>query len=227
MKIASKILKSIGIILLSFIGLLVGYLIISLILSWITVKQELETKPEISIYILTNGVHTDIVVPVKSDQIDWSKEVKFTNTLSKDSTYNYIGFGWGDKDFYLNTPEWADLKLSIAFKATFGFGESAMHTTFFKNMIEDEHCKHIEISKEQYLRLIQYIKASFKSNNDGNILLIPTNVVYGDSDNFYEGIGSYSMIHTCNSWVNAGLKSCGQKACLWTPFGFGIFYHYK
>lgn len=227
MRIVFKILKAIGITLLSFIGLIISYVTISLILSVITVKQEADTKPEVPIYVLTNGMHTDIVVPIKSEQIDWSKEVKFTNTLSKDSIYNYVGFGWGDKNFYLNTPEWTDLKLSIALKATFGLGESAIHTTFFKNIIEDEHCKQINISEEQYLRLIQYIQASFKRDSQGKVIPISTNAMYGDSDSFYEGVGSYSMIHTCNSWANAGLKSCGQKACLWTPFEFGIFYQYK
>lgn len=222
-----KILKIIGIFLISLIGLITAYIIVALVLSLIPIKQEVDIKPEMSIYILTNGVHTDIVVPVKSEQIDWSEEVRFTNTLSKDSTYNYIGFGWGNKDFYLNTPEWTDLKLNIALKATLGFGESAVHTTFFKNIMEGKHCKRIEISKEQYQRLIHYIEASFKRDDDKKVIFIPTNAVYGDSDSFYEGIGHYSMIHTCNSWTNAGLKSCGQKACLWTPFEFGIFYQYR
>ena len=52
------------------------------------------------------------------------------NTKSKDSTAEYLAFGWGDKGFYLDTPEWSDLKASTAFKAAFALGNSAMHTTF-------------------------------------------------------------------------------------------------
>lgn len=222
-----KTFKVIGIFLLSFICLLIGYLIISLLLSWITVKQEIDTKPEVYIYILTNGMHTDIVVPVKSEQIDWSLEIKFTDTLSKDSTYNYVGFGWGDKGFYLDTPEWSDLSPRIALRAALGLGTSAIHATFHREMIESDDCKRIGISKEQYGRLIQYIQKSFQRDINGNVILIRTTAVYSDSDSFYEAKGSYSMIHTCNSWANSGLKNCGQKACLWTPFEFGIFYQYK
>jgi hypothetical protein len=35
------------------------------------------------------------------------------------------------------------------------------------------------------------------------------------------------MFHTCNTWANNGLKSCGQKAALWTPFDSGIFGQYS
>jgi hypothetical protein len=51
--------------------------------------------------------------------------------------------------------------------------------------------------------------------------------VYGDNDAFYEAIGSYNLFKTCNTWTNNALKSCGQKACFWTPFESGIFYQYK
>lgn len=69
------------------------------------------------IYILTNGVHTDIVMPTKSEQIYWNKKIPYKNTIATDSTYQYIAMGWGDKGFYLETPEWSDLKASVAFKA--------------------------------------------------------------------------------------------------------------
>ena len=62
--------------------------------------------------ILTNGVHTDLVVPIKSAEIDWSKEIPIENTNSKSTNFNYLSIGWGDKGFYLDTPTWADLKFS-------------------------------------------------------------------------------------------------------------------
>ncbi|HXU27639.1 MAG TPA: DUF2459 domain-containing protein, partial [Bacteroidia bacterium] len=49
----------------------------------------------------------------------------------------------------------------------------------------------------------------------------------GDNDSFYEAVGVYGLFYTCNTWANNGLKYCGQKACLWTPFEKGIFYQYR
>ncbi|WP_428229704.1 TIGR02117 family protein [Flavobacterium sp.] len=224
MKKALKITLRIFLVLLGFILI---YLIAVFSLSKITVKQEPNTKPEVEIYILTNGVHTDIVMPTKNDQIDWSKQVKFENTKAADSTYKYLAMGWGDKGFYLETPEWSDLKASVAFKAASGLSTTAIHATYYKNLKEGDDCKKMAISKEQYDRLIQYISKSFQKDNSGNFLPIKTNAVYGKNDAFYEANGSYSLFHTCNTWANSGLKASGQKCCYWTATDSGIFSKYK
>ena len=203
------------------------YLFSAYCLSRITVDKELNAKEEIEIYILTNGVHTDLVVPIKSELYDWSNEIKFENTISKDTAFNYLAMGWGDKGFYLETPEWKDLKASVAFKAAFALGNTAIHATFYKNMKISDRCKKIIISKQQYQRLIDYITNSLQKDNDGHFINIITNAVYGKNDAFYEANGSYSMLHTCNTWANNGLKESGQKCCLWTPFDTGIFLKYK
>ncbi len=104
------------------------------------------------IYILTNGVHTDIVMPTKSEQIYWNKKIHYKNTIAADSTYQYITMGWGDKGFYLETPEWSDLKASVAFKAALGLSTTVIHATYYKTMKTGKDCKSILISKEQYQR---------------------------------------------------------------------------
>jgi uncharacterized protein (TIGR02117 family) len=222
-----KTLKIILKIFLIFLGFILIYLIAVFSLSKITVNQEPNTKPEVAVYILTNGVHTDIVMPVKNDQIDWSQLVKFENTKTADSTYKYLAMGWGDKGFYLETPEWSDLKASVAFKAASGLSTTAIHTTYYKSLKEGNDCKKMMISKEQYNRLIKYISESFQKDPSGNFLNIKTNAVYGKTDAFYEANGSYSLFQTCNTWANSGLKASGQKCCFWTATDSGIFSKYK
>ena len=220
LKIALKIV-------LAFIGLILIYLIAAFSLSKITVNQEPDTKPELAIYILTNGVHTDIVMPTKNDQMDWSQQVKFENTKAADSTYKYIAMGWGDKGFYLETPEWSDLKASVAFKAASGLSTTAIHATYYKSLKEGEDCKKMMISKEQYGRLIKFIKDSFQTDASRNFIFIKTDANYGKTDAFYEANGSYSLFHTCNSWANSALKASGQKCAYWTATDSGIFSKYK
>ena len=125
---------------LGIVAFVLFYLLSAFTLSRITVSKESNTKEEVTIYILTNGVHTDLVVPIKSDIYDWSNEVKYENTVSKDSIYNYLAMGWGDKGFYLETPEWKDLKTSVAFKAAFALSTTAVHTTYYKTLVESETC---------------------------------------------------------------------------------------
>lgn len=222
-KILRILLKTIGV----FIGLIIIYLLAVLILPMIPVnKQEYKPNDQITAYILTNGVHTDIVLPVKSEAIDWSTIVPFTDTKAKKEA-KYIAFGWGDKGFYLDTPEWKDLKFSTAFKAAFWLGESAMHTTFYNEMNVGEDCKTIQMSMEEYQQLISYIKNSFDTDPNNKVELIKTDAVYGNNDSFYEAKGSYSLFFTCNTWTANALKAAKKEAPLWTATQQGIFYHYK
>ncbi len=224
--IRRKTAKTMGIAALSFLTFIVVYLLSAYCLSRISTAQE-ESGNDVSIYIKTNGVHTDIVVPVRNAQHDWSKEIKLANIQSKDTTFTYLGLGWGDKGFYLETPTWADLKASVAFKAATGLSSTAIHATYFNHMVENATCKKINISQAQYARLINYIEQSFQKDANGHIMLIKTNANYGDTDAFYEAEGSYSLFHTCNTWANNALKACGQRACVWTPFDTGIFLKYE
>lgn len=222
-----KIFKILLTVIFAFTGFLLLYVLVAYALSKITIDKEENTKPEVEIFILTNGVHTDIVMPVKNDQTDWSKQIQFKNTKAADSTYKYIAMGWGDKGFYLETPEWSDLKASVAFKAATGLSTTAIHATYYKQMRLGEDCKSMLISREQYDRLINYIHNSFQKDASGNYIPIKTNANYSKTDAFYEAIGSYSMMHTCNTWANSALKASGQKCCFWTATDSGIFSKYK
>jgi uncharacterized protein (TIGR02117 family) len=203
------------------------YFIAAFALSRITVDREKDSKEEVAIYIRTNGVHTDIVVPVHTDQMDWSKEVKYENTVLKDTSYKYLAVGWGDKGFYLQTPNWSDLKFSVAFNAAFGLSTTAIHATFHRQLSENESCRKILISREQYSQLINYIMAGFDKDANGHFMVIDTKANYGNSDAFYEATGRYNLFCTCNTWANLALKSCGQKCCVWTVFDKGIFMKYN
>lgn len=223
MKIIKKLLKYLAIFILS----LLTYLLIVTLLSFVSVNEDFaENHQEIPIYILTNGVHTDVVLPIKNEHYDWSNQLKFEHTKSKDTTYQYVALGWGDKGFYLETPTWADLKASTALKAASGLSTTAMHITFYKDLKESKSCKKLQISSDNYKKLILFINESFKTKS-GEFLKIETYAVYGKHDVFYEANGSYSLFYTCNSWANQVLKAANQKAALWTISDSGIFRHYN
>lgn len=117
-----------------FVLAVIVYILLGLLLPLIEVPADKVSEPKtIPIYIYTNGVHTDLVLPIKTEYADWSQKIKFENTKSKQTNFKYVGIGWGDKGFYLDTPTWADLKFSTAFKAAFGLSESAMHLYILQN----------------------------------------------------------------------------------------------
>ena len=220
-----KIFKILLKFVLGIILFLASYLLIEFVLSSITVNKDVTAGDDVTIYILTNGVHTDIVVPAKGIY-DWTQLFKYENTQSQDSTLSYLALGWGDKGFYLDTPTWAELKASTAFKAAFGLSTTAIHATYYDKMIESESCKKITISKAQYQKFIAYMMETLQRNTDGSLQNIKTKAFYNKTDAFYEANGKYSMLFTCNSWANNALKAMELRSCLWAAFDTRIFKKY-
>lgn len=226
------IMKRLGMILLYILGFLVILIVVyfgaDAILSRISAnKQVLDNKGEMySIYVLSNDVHTDIVFPVKTNIMDWTDVFPTDNVKSKDSTYQYVGIGWGDKGFYLNTPEWKDLTAKTALVAAVGIGETALHVTYHHQVEENQLSYKVEVDADQYKILIEYVLESLEKDNLGGPVYIETTAQYGDSDAFYEALGSYSMFYSCNTWTNAALKKANLPSAIWTVFDKGILRHY-
>lgn len=221
-----RFLKYAGRFTFFFIALIAFYFLMAFGLSRITVNAHAKNKPEIAIYILSNGIHTDIVMPATTSAIDWTKKIPYRNTLKADSTYQYLAIGWGDKKFYLETPEFTDLKMATALRAISGLSTSAMHATYYQHILEDKNCRKIMISHLQYQKLIQYVTNSFQTDSTGGFIQVNTGIRYDIGDAFYEAKGSYSLFKTCNTWTNNALKACGQRSCLWTIFDTGILQKY-
>jgi uncharacterized protein (TIGR02117 family) len=208
-----------------FIGIiifLVLYFAAAYTLPHITVNDDFVNKKDgVKIYIVSNGVHTDIVTPSRTKYKNWN--VIFPPELfqASDSAYNYTAFGWGDKGFYLNTPTWDDLTFSTAFKATFGLSGTAVHVRYVKEpQVKKGKCVAITISEDSYSKLISYIERSFLTKTSSVIKI--NHPGYGEHDLFYEAVGTYSAFKTCNVWTNHGLEEIGVKVCFWSPFSEGL-----
>lgn len=138
-------LKSIFFSILSIFLFVFIYLLSESILSKITTNYSTNENLVYEIFIKSNGVHTDVVLPIKSDMINWFEFFNFEDTLSKRDDFSYISVGWGDKGFYLDTPTWAQLKLSTALIAGFGLGNAALHITYYDEIVKDDLTYKIKI----------------------------------------------------------------------------------
>lgn len=225
-----KVFVGIGYILLGVVSFALLYFIAEFVLSRIPATRSLPaqraTQRDIVIYLLSNGVHTDIVFPVKSSHIDWHSIFPYEHTLGKDRHKDWVAIGWGDKGFYLNTPEWKDLSLKTALVAGLGIGESAVHVTYYDKVEEDSLCRRICITSDQYRTLIEYVLRSLERDKDGRPIYIETTAQYGMDDAFYEAKGAYHVFYSCNTWTNNALKEAKLPAAVWTVFDKGILRHY-
>jgi uncharacterized protein (TIGR02117 family) len=159
--------------------------------------------------------------------MDWRSMIRFEHTREGHANATHLTFGWGEKTFFMETPQWSDLSFANGFRACFGLGRPAVHTVFWYEVKESEKCIKIGLSKAQYRKLVDFLLVHFAYDSARQPINIKTPLSYGPHDAFYEGRGSYHLFHSCNTWVNNALKSCGQKASLWTAFGGGLFYLYR
>lgn len=224
-----KLIKRILKLLLGLLALPVMYFLVALLLTFISVNNSFKPEPTgkgITVYLLSNEVHTDIVLPLKPLSKGAEVLVNPLFTSGADTTCHFVAYGWGDKGFYLNTKTWGDLKFSTAFDAVFYRGSSAMHVTFYTQLKENKNCVRLLVSSETYLNLLNTINKSFKCDANKAPIIIQ-GACYNTNDCFYEANGTYGLFNTCNTWANSVLKDAGLKACLWTPFSFGILSKYN
>lgn len=207
---------------LTLISAVIIYLAAAYTLPYITVNNSFKNETDgIKIYVSSNGVHTDIIVPINSKLKDWRTNFPAEKFDVKDSAYNHLSFGWGDKGFYLDTPTWDDLTVSTAVTAALGLGETAMHVTYRKQpKLNSKSIVCLTITQENYEKLINYIENSFEKKD--NAIQLIEHPGYGNNDRFYEALGSYSAFKTCNIWTNQGLKKIGVKVAVWSPAESGL-----
>lgn len=64
----------------------------------------------VAIYILTNDVHTDLVLPKKDSLIDWGRHIKFENTFDKSHSCARRD-GLGRQGFLLRNADWSRFEI--------------------------------------------------------------------------------------------------------------------
>src|SRR5690606_36058360 len=179
--------------------------------------QTPETSQSIEIMVLDNGVDTDLVLPAKTAIIDWRDYLHLQDFPGADPGFSHFAFGWGNRRFYMETPEWTDLSLDVALSAALGIGKSAMHVYYLpKAPPPGEKRILLKLSPVQYERLVHYIFNSFQQDENGRFLLIKSKG-YTATDNFYAATGRFSLLKSCNGWTNGALKNAGIKTVAWAP----------
>jgi len=205
-----RIFKYITYTILVFI---ISYLSLAYILVFFPNKSKISNNLKDKIlYIYYNNMHSDIIINLKQTKTNWKKI--FPKLLKENS--GYIEFGWGDRDTYLNTPKWGDLKLSTGVKALFINTPSLIHTIYYKNINDFTNIKEIKVTQEQYEKVQRKILKSFGKEP------IFVSKGYWDNDAFYNSNHKYNIFNTCNTWTGDILRECNVTMSYWTPFSFTI-----
>jgi uncharacterized protein (TIGR02117 family) len=212
-------------LLLGLIALPAAYFVAAIMLGAMTAHEGWrEPERGIQLYVRTNGVHTWILMPKVTPVMDWRPYAPPEHL--RDPRYgrgDYIAVGYGNREFYLNTPTWADLTLRNAFYAGFGGGPPLVHVEHDYQPHPTGDTRPLRVTPDQYRRLVEFVRARFRLDAQGRpIPLLGRG--YNDWDMFYEANGGYSFVFTCNEWTGRALRAAGVRMGMWTPFAQGVMW---
>ena len=196
-----------------------SYLLVATVLSLIPTRPEVVQCPEKDpVFVASNGIHLDLMLPRELVDPDLLRR------LDPPAWVQFLAFGWGDKEFYINTPTWDDFNLTTALRALFTNSEAAVHVVWLKNGSSD--WIELSICPEQLMLLNQYLVSTFAAGSTGQLIEIEA-AGYSSIDQFYQAVGNFSIFQTCNQWVNKGLKTAQVRTSVWSPFDKGVLYQVR
>ncbi len=197
------------------------YMILAVLGSMFPVNADWQNRPGGTlIYLHDNGVHTSIILP----NTDQTAPPRYAGDhfLSDRLRYPWVAVGWGDREFYLNTPTWSDLSPQVAVTALIGSGQSLVHEDRLETLNLMGELRPIRLSDQELNRLLSHLDATRARNVTDDL------AGYGFNDRFLvaNDVPHYSIFYTCNNWVSDALGAAGLKTGRWTPLPFGVMWWY-
>jgi len=174
----------------------------------------------VEIYVVTFGVHTDIMVPRRHAVMDWNPWFP-PRDFERPRLGEYAMLGWGDRRFFDEVREWKDLSIGVALESSLLPSPTLMHVSHYPRPLETNQVQRVVLSETNYARLCAHLRSGFQLGTNDLPTLVP-DLTYLGYDAFYEGAGSYDGITTCNEWAAKALRAAGVRAGLWTPFAAQI-----
>lgn len=170
----------------------------------------------IEIMVASNGVHTELVLPLVTPIKDWRRDFPVADIAAAGQAYTHVAVGWGERQVFLNTPTWARLRPGSAIGAMLG-GDPLLHVTHLVSPAPARDTRPLRLTPSQYARLVRHIE---------RVVVLPgrrrANPGYGAHDVFYEAPGRYRWDRTCNQWTSDALAAAGVRTGWWTPFAGGV-----
>ena len=170
----------------------------------------------IEIMVGTNGVHTELVMPLVTPEKDWRGDFPAGDLARAQRDYTHVAVSWGEREVFLNTPTWWDLSPMTVLRIAGVGGEGLLHVAHYVRPAPSDDLRPLTLTPAEYRRLVAAIERSLpqgqRVRHDG----------YGPHDVFYEAPGSYTVTNTCNQWTSDTLAQAGVRTGWWTPFAGGV-----
>ena len=175
-----------------------------------------EPRRGVTIMVETNGVHTALVLPLVTPERDWRPVFPDSEIAAPSPEYTHIAISWGEKQVFLNTPTWWDLRPWTVLRIVGIGGDGVLHVAHYIRPAPVDDIRPLRLTHAQYAKLVAAIDRSLPRRPR---VRYPG---YGVQDVFYDAPGHYTVETTCNQWTSNTLAAAGVKTGAWTPFAGGV-----
>lgn len=173
-----------------------------------------------TIYVLSNGFHSDIALPVEAGQAPAGLPVAPEDLPGGLTGTRYLIVGWGSETAYTSLLALTDLTAKIAFKALL-FDRSVMHVLPYSGAFQGDRVYRLDLDAAQYRRLVDFVSDTFSTDGDNRAELLE-GITQGFGDVFYRASPRFSLFYGCNAWTGEALRYAGVDVGRWTPFAQSI-----
>lgn len=163
----------------------------------------------IEILLATNGIHTELVLPVISAQKDWRETFPSASQPFGGRTVTHIGVGWGDREVFLENPSWSDFEARTAWRIATQGGPGVVRIDHLIDPHPGPNARPLRLSARQYSELIAAIETQLVPLADGERRPILTG--FRAQDRFYAAAHDYTLGNTCNQWTSDRLADAGVE----------------
>ncbi len=173
-----------------------------------------QPRDGVSLMVASNGVHTMLIVPLVNEDADWRADFPVSDLRAPKLPYTYLGIGWGDKQFFLETATWADLSWRTPIHVIAGGGESLLHIDHLVTPSPGPDTRVLVVTHAQYRQIVAAIRNERAPG-------APISG-YDADDAFYPAREAYTPWRTCNAWMGRTLRDTGVRMGAWTPIAGGV-----
>lgn len=169
----------------------------------------------VTIYVASNGFHSDIVLPTVGPAKDWRPLLAASPLTEPYRDAPWVAFGWGAETAYTELGTLADLSLGLILRAA-AFDRSVVHVQPVAAVRTGTDHRSFTISEAGYRALVSHVEASLQLDEAGGPVILP-GVSHGNGDAFLRGRDRFWLLRSCNVWTGEGLRKAGLPVGLWTP----------
>ena len=206
----------------SIVSIVTFYYMCCLVLPLIHVNNDyLKKNKGIAIYITNNAGKSNIIIPVKNKLANWEENFNAKDFDSIQPKQIWLCFGFDEEDAYMQNDS-SFLSYLFLLPQYCGFGQSIIHVNYINDSsLNKSKTLKIYLGTEQYLKLCNFIKESFETNQSDSLKPI-VKLAHFKNEVIFEAKQEFSFIYTSNTWTNNALISFGYKTGIWTALESGI-----